>query len=156
MLTSCATPAASSPMDDSLSACDELRFELDALGDVVDDDQPADHMELAVTSGAIAMLTVRGFASRGRQPELVQVVNAGILANAIELLDKRGREHFTQGTRQRLPAWQRIHHFHLRVPGLHAVCKVNRHYADVDRFYDVFVEVFQALVLGDLLLQGGI
>ena len=37
----------------------ELGFKLNALGNVVHDDQPADHVKLSVTSGAMATFTIR-------------------------------------------------------------------------------------------------
>src|SRR6202011_5812938 len=48
---------------------------------------------------------------------------------------------------------QRVHHFHLRVPALDAVFHVQRHDANVDGLYDVFVEIFEPLVLRYFLLQ---
>ena len=101
----------------------------------------------------MATLTVRRFAGRSVQPELVQIVDARALPNAVELLHERGREDFAQRPCQRLPARQRIHHFHLRVPGLDAVGQIDRQHADVDRLDDILVEVLQPLVFGDFLFQ---
>ena len=42
---------------------------------------------------------------------------------------------------------------HLRVPALDTVVEVDGEDTDVDRFDDVFVELLQALELGNLLLE---
>ena len=80
-------------------------------------------------------------------------MNAGTLPDARELLNEFGREYLTQRTSQCLPAWQGIHHFHLGIPGFDAISEIHRENAHVDGFHDVFVEVFEALVLRDLLLK---
>ena len=96
------------------------------------------------------------FAGRRLEAELVQVANACVLPHAIELFDELRRENGFQGLGESLPARDRVHHFHLRVPALNAVLHVERHHAHVDGFDDVFVEVFQALVLRSFLLQRGV
>ena len=80
----------------------------------------------------------------------------GILPHAVELFHELRREDLAQRPGQRLPARQGVHDFHLRVPGFDAVRQVDRHHAHVDRLDDVFVEVLQAFVLGDLLFERGV
>ena len=77
----------------------------------------------------------------------------GLLSNAIEFFDKLRGKNCPQRLRQSLPARQRIHDFHLRIPALDAVFHVESHDADVDGFDDVLVEIFEALVFSSLLLQ---
>ena len=87
------------------------------------------------------------------QAELVQVVDAAVLPYAVELFHKFNGEDRTNGLRERLPAGHRVHHFHLGIPALDAVFHIEGHDADIDGLDDVLVEIFQPLVLGDLLLQ---
>src|SRR5690348_2368563 len=55
--------------------------------------------------------------------------------------------------RERLPTRNCVHNFHLRVPGLDLVFEINGQYAYIDRLHYVFVEVFESLVLRDLLFK---
>ena len=153
VFTSCATPAASNPIDDSLSAWRELDFEVDALGDVVHDHEAADDVEFAGDQRRHGDIHDARFAGRSCQPELVKIVNARLLPNAVELFDEGCREDLAQGTSNDLPARLGVHDFHLRVPGFDAVLEINGHHADVDRFDDVLVEVLEPLVLADLLFE---
>ena len=59
VLTSCATPAASSPMRAELVGLHQPALQLGAVGHVVEDDQPADLLACPCeTSGAMAMFRV--------------------------------------------------------------------------------------------------
>src|SRR5438067_6123938 len=58
--------------------------------------------------------------------------------------------------RERLPTRNRVHDFHLRVPGLDLVFQIDGQYAYIDRLDDVLVEVFEPLVLRDLLFKRSI
>ena len=83
-------------------------------------------------------------------------MNAGVLPNTVKLFHKLGREDSIERLGESLPARQGIHHFHLRVPALDAVLHVERHDAYVDGFDDILVEILEALVLSNFLLQRGI
>src|SRR5580698_3380770 len=54
---------------------------------------------------------------------------------------------------QDLGAPLRVHALHLGVPALDAVVQIDGEDADVDRLNDIFVELFQALELRDLLFE---
>ena len=139
-----------------MSACESCDSRLDAFGDVVHDDQPPDHVELPGDQRRDGDVHNAALARRRGQAELVQVVDARVLPHPVELFHKLRRKYFAQGPGQRLPARQGVHDFHLRVPGFDAVRQVHRHHAHVDRLHDVFVEVLQAFVLGDLLFERGV
>ena len=82
----------------------ELRFQFYSLSDVVHDDQPADHVEFLRDQWRYGDVHGASLAGGGIQPELVQIVNAGILPNTIELFYKRCWKDLAQRTCQRLPA----------------------------------------------------
>jgi hypothetical protein len=134
----------------------ELRFQIDTLGNVIHDDQPANHVEFPRHQRGNRDIYDAALPGRRGQPELVQIVDSGVLSHPVKFLHKCRRKHVTQGPSQCLPTGQGIHDFHLRVPRFDAVREIDRHHAHVDRLHNVFVEVFQALVLGNLLLQRGI
>src|SRR5262249_6180800 len=95
----------------------QLRFQLHTLGDVVYDDQAADHAEFAGYQRSNGHVGNARIAGRGVQPEFVKVMDPRVAAYADELIHKRGREHLAEPLSQHLGARQRVHHFHLRVPG---------------------------------------
>src|SRR5262245_51568587 len=80
----------------------QLRFEVDTLGDVVDDDQAPDHAELASNQWSDGDVSDTRIAGACRQPELVKVVNVRILADAIELFHEGRREDLAQALTQNL------------------------------------------------------
>src|SRR3974390_674047 len=131
----------------------KLRLQLDALGDVVHDDQPADDAEAAAHQRRDGDVGDTGFARGGAQPELVQVVNASAESHPAVLVEKRRREYVAQRLAQHLRPRHGIHYFHLRVPRFDAVLQVHRQHADTDGLDNVLAELFQPLVLGDLALQ---
>src|SRR5208282_3063820 len=134
----------------------ELRLELDALGDIVHDNEPAYHLELARDQRRDGNIDGPHFAGWSLEAELVKVVNARVLPRAIELFNELDGENSLQRLRQSLPARNRVHHYHLRIPALDAILHIESHHANVDGFDDVLVEILQTLVLGGFLLQGGI
>ncbi len=131
----------------------ELDFEFDALGDIVHDDEAADDVELARHQRRDGHVDDTGFAGRRCQPELVEIVDAGILPHAVELLDEGRRKNLAQRASDHLPAWLGIHHFHLGVPRLDAILQIDGQHADVNGLDDVFVEILEALVLAHLLFE---
>src|SRR5437868_4304624 len=131
----------------------ELRFEADAFGDVVDDDDAPDDVEPLGDERRDSDVGDAGVACVRAQAELVQVVDAGILAHAIELFHEAVGENFADGLADSFRARKRVHHFHLRVPRLDAVGEVDCQHADADGFDDVLVEVFQPFVLTDFLFE---
>src|SRR6201981_336578 len=58
--------------------------------------------------------------------------------------------------RERLPTRNRVHDFHLRVPGFDLVFEIDSQYPYIDRLDDVLVEVFESLVLRNLLFKRSI
>src|SRR5208282_107868 len=134
----------------------ELDFKFDPLRDVVHDYQPPYHVELAGYQRRHRNIHDARFAGGSRQPELIKIVDARILPNAVELLDEGGRKNLAQRTPHHLPTRLGIHDFHLRVPGFDAILQVHSHHADVDGFNNILVEIFEPLVLADLLLERGI
>ena len=110
-------------------------------------------LNLRVTSGAIATFTMRDSPRGSCQPEFIEIVDAGILADAVKLLGEGGRKNLAQRTPHHLPARLGIHDFHLRVPGLDAILQVHSHDADVDGFDNVLVEILEPLVLVHLLFK---
>ena len=120
-------------------------LQVDALGDVVHDHQASDHVELARHQRCDC--DVHGACIAGSRPhtELVQVVDAGVLADAVKLLARISTGALHSGGGQ-APATEAAHS-HLRVPRLDTVVEVNGEYTHVDGFDDVLVEVLEALVL---------
>src|SRR5262249_44734891 len=113
----------------------------------------ADHAKFLGHQGSDRDVDSSRLPRGSRQTELVQIVNAGALAETIELLRKLALEDFAQRLAQHLRARQRVHNLHLRIPPFDLILQIDGEHADVDGFDDVFVEVFQALVLGNLLLE---
>ncbi len=75
----------------------ELRFERDALGDVVDQHDAADGDEIAReqrSNGDVGGALLAG--ARG-EPELVEVMHAGLVAEAFERFNKFGRKNAASG-----------------------------------------------------------
>src|SRR5439155_21409207 len=134
----------------------KLRFQLDAVSDVIHNEDGADDAEIARQQRRDGDVGDAGVARRRSQAELVQIVNAGILPHAVKLLHQRAGQYFANGTAERLRAGQGVHHFHLRVPGLDVVVQIHRQHTYADGFHDVFVEVFERLVGQRLVLQRGI
>ena len=99
VLISCATPAASRPMELSLSACASCVSSGDALGDVVDQDDAADGDEIAREQGSNGDVGGALFAGAGGEAELVEVVDARLVAEAF---DARRR---TRRGRHRASVW---------------------------------------------------
>ena len=94
-----------------------------------------------------------GAPTAGLQHELVDVVDAGLAAHAVELLGQLGGEQLRELAAQRLLARDAAELLDLRVPALHAVVQVRRQDAHVDGFDDVLAEFLQPLVLLHLALQ---
>ena len=110
----------------------QLGLQFHAFRDVVDDDETADHAELARNQRCNRDVYPACFPSRSIQPELVEIVDSCILSFVVKLLDKSRRHNLAEGTAHRTPARQSVHHLHLRVPGFDAVFKINRQNADAD------------------------
>ena len=111
VLTSWATPAASKPMLRQLVGLHQAPLQLGAVGDVVEDDQAADLLLVPrnqrrdgdVQRGlakrrtiAVSVPVAGSAAARRFQHELVDVVDAGLAAHAVELLGQLGGEQLGQ------------------------------------------------------------
>ncbi len=153
VLISCATPAASRPMELSLSAC--ASCDSSDTRSVMSSTRMMRPTETKSrdSSGATAMLAVRCSPARVVSAELVKVMHALLVAETVNRIDKFRRENGAKCLAQRLGAAQRVHRLHLRIPALDAIVEVDRKNAHVDRFDNVFVEFLQALELADLVLQ---
>ena len=77
----------------------ELSFERDALGDVVDQDDAADGDEVAREQRRDGDVGGALFAGAGGEAELVEMVHAGLVAEAVERIDRtrRGRRRAAAG-----------------------------------------------------------
>ena len=131
----------------------KLSFERDALGDVVDQDDAADGDEVAREQRRDGDVGGAQLAGARGEPELVEMMHAGLIAEAVEGLDELRRKDRVQRLADGFGAAQRVHRFHLRVPALDAVVEIEREDADVDGLDDVLVELLQALELADLLFE---
>ena len=131
----------------------ELRFQRDALGDVVHQHDAADGDEVARQQRRDGDVGGALFAGAGGERELVEVMHAGLVAEAVERLDELGGEDAAKRLADGLGAAQRIHGFHLRVPALDAVVQIEGQNAHVDGFDDVLVELLQPLELADLFFE---
>src|SRR5665213_507072 len=134
----------------------ELRFEVHAVGEVVDDDDAADSLEVAVEQRRDGDVGGAGFAGGGGETEFVDGAGALFGAQAVEAVEEVGGEDFGERAAQGFGAREGVHDFHLRVPALDAVLEVDGEDADVDGLDDVFVEVLEALEVGDLLLEAAV
>src|SRR5579859_2480212 len=134
----------------------ELRFEGDALGDVIDKHDAADGDEVAREQGSYYDVGGAGFAGACGQTELVEMMHSRLVAEVIEGLDEVGRKHSGERLADGFSAAERVHRFHLRVPALDAVFEVDCEDADVDGFDDVFVEFLEALEFRNLLFEAGV
>ena len=133
----------------------ELRFELDAVGDVVDEDDAAYGDEVARDQRGDGDVGDARVPSGSDEAELVEGVRALLFADAVEAVDKVRREDGGDAEVQGFATRRAVHTLHLRVPALDVAVQVDGEDADVDRLDDVFVELFQAFELGDLLLADG-
>src|ERR1017187_2802078 len=131
----------------------ELRFQLDAFGDVVHDDQAADHAEVLADQRRDGDVGDAGVARGGTQTKLVEIVDSRTLPYPVILLDKCRWKDVAQRTAQHFGAGRSVHHFHLRVPGLDAVFQIDSQHTYADGLDDVLVELLEALVLRSLALQ---
>ena len=156
VLTSCATPAASRPMEESFSAWASWPSICGLVGDVVDEDDAADGAEIAGDERRDGDVGDAGFFGAGLEAEFVEVVDAGLIFDAAEFLDQVGGEDGFEGLVERFLASEREHDFHLRIPALDALFGIEGEDADVDGFDDVLVEFLEALVLVDLFFEAGV
>ena len=134
----------------------QLCFQLHALGDVIHDNDAADHLEVARNQGRNGHIGAAVLAAAGLQPEAVEIVDSRLILQTQEFGHKVCRQNIPQILAHRLLARHGIHHFHLRVPALDPFLQVNRENADIDGLDDVLVEFLQALIFGYLLLQAGV
>ena len=134
----------------------ELRFERDALGDVVDQDDAADGDEVAREQRRNGDVGGALFAGAGGEAELVEVMHALLVAEASKRLDELQREDRTKRLAEGFGAAEGVHGLHLRVPALDAVVEIDGQDADVDGFDDVLVELLEPLELADLFFQARI
>ena len=134
----------------------QLRFEFNALGNVVNNDEAANHVELSGDQGCNGNIGGAGVAGGRMQAELVEVVNAGVLPHAVKLFHEQRRKNVAELFAKHLGPRHGIHHFHLRIPGFHPVFQVNRQHAYVDGFHNVLIEILEPLVLAGFLFQRGI
>ena len=70
----------------------ELAFECDALGDVVDEDDAPDGDKVAGHEGRYGDVGGALFAGAGGEAELVEVVDAGLVAELVKGVHEFGRE----------------------------------------------------------------
>ena len=77
----------------------ELAFQFDAFGNVVHYDQAANHLELARHQRGDGHVDGSSLARGRLQAELVEVVDAAILPDAVKLLDEFLREDTGHGLR---------------------------------------------------------
>ncbi len=87
------------------------------------------------------------------EDELIDVVDAGLAADAIEHLAQVGGEKLAQRASDGGGAGDAGEGFHARVPAFDAVVEIGGEDADVDGFDDVFAEFLEALVLLGLALE---
>ena len=134
----------------------ELRFELDAVGDVVDQDDAADGDEVAGDQRRDGDVGGAGLAGGQCEAELVEGVGAVLVAQRCRSgATKSAGKTAESGWRRASARGCGVHDLHLGVPALDAVVEVDGEDADVDGFDDVLVELLEPLELGDLLLRGG-
>ena len=134
----------------------ELRFQGDALGDVVDQDDAAHGNEVAREqrrNGDVGGAQLAG--ARG-QAELVEVMHARLAAETFQRLNELQRKDGTKFLADGFGAAEGVHGLHLRVPAFDAVVEVDGEDAHVDGLDDVLVELLEALELGDLFFQAGV
>src|SRR5579884_197248 len=139
----------------------QLLLKLDAVGYIIENHQPADTIKVlrhqrrdGDIQYAVFGRLGRRFGQRlGPQPVFVDVVNAGLLADAHKLLDQIVGEQSAQRPPHGLVARNAVHQLELRVPALDPVFQVHGQDSDVNRLDDVFAEILQSLVLIHLLLE---
>ena len=131
----------------------QLRFQRDALGDVVDQNDAAHRNKIPRQQRRDCDVGGALLACAGGQRELIKVMNALLVAEALQRLDELHREDSTQFLADSLRAAKRVHGLHLRIPAFDAVVQVQRQDAHIDRFDNVFVEFFEPLEFADFFFQ---
>ena len=102
------------------------------------------------------MLAVRCSPARVVRAELVEVMHAWLVAEAVQRLDELRGKDGTKRLADGLSAAEGVHGLHLRVPAFDAVVEIEGQDADVDGFDDVLVELLEALELADLGFKAGV
>ena len=134
----------------------QLGFKRDALGDVVDQDDAADGDEVAREQRRDGDVGGALLAGAGGEAELVEVMDALLVAEAFERLDELAGEDGAKRLADGLGAAEGVHGLHLRVPAFDAVVEIEGQDADVDGFDDVLVELLEPLELADFFFQAGV
>src|SRR5215469_12402045 len=134
----------------------ELRLHVDAVCDVIHNDDATDGLEVAVEQGSDGDIRSAKLGTWRWQPELVERRRSLLGANAIELGDEFDREDLGERTAESVGARRGEHDFHLRIPAFDAILKIDCKDTDVDRLHDVLVEVVEALELEDLALEAAV
>src|ERR1039457_1219378 len=93
----------------------KLRLQRHALGNVVDQNDTAHRNKVARQQRRDSDVGRAQFAGACSQTELVEMMNALLVAETVRRLNKLSRENILYPLSDRLSAAQRIHGFHLRV-----------------------------------------
>ena len=139
-----------------LVSLSELGFKRNPLGDVVHQDDAAHRDEIAREQGRDGDIGGALLAGAGGQAELVEVMHARFVVEALQSFDKLRGENLTKRLADGLGAAEGVHSLHLRVPAFDAIVEINGQNAHIDGFDDVLVEFFQPLEFADLLFQARI
>src|SRR4051794_36758245 len=116
------------------------------MRDVVEDDETADLFHLPRNKGGDS--DIDGGLAVGRlEGELIEVVDADLVAGSVQLNQEGGGQEFGQGATGGVLTANAGQALHLRVPALDAIIEAYGENTDVDGFDDVFAELFEAFVL---------
>ena len=131
----------------------ELSLQLDAVGDVVDQDDASDDIETTRQQRGDRDVGDSGLTGGKSEAKFVQVVRPAcrlVAADGFKASHEVRRQNRSQRLAQSLLARAGEEHFHLRIPAFDATFQIDGKDADVDRFNDVLVEILQLLEFVDL------
>ena len=131
----------------------QLRFQGDALRNVVHQNDAAHGNKIAREQRSDSDVGGAHLAGARGEGELIVMMDALLVAEAVESVDKLGGEDRTQLLPDGLAAAEGVHGLHLRVPAFDALVQIESKDADVDGLNDVFVEFLEALEFADFFFE---
>src|ERR1700733_12276184 len=145
VFTSCATPAAAAGRQKSerseFFGLDHLLFEPHALGNVVEQNEPAEPRAVLAYERSDRSVDNELASAASAQTEFVDPGNGNPCRSRRYLGSQIRRQHFLQAFANRVLARHSEQTFKLRIPRFDAVFEIDREHSNVERLVDILAEV---------------